>query len=57
MNKDCYEAKKQFISAKEFLLKNTNSFDRRQNFILQKKSVRECFISPKKPLMKIISES
>ena len=40
MNKDWYEVRKQFILAEESLLENTNSFDKRQNFILQKKNCK-----------------
>ena len=57
MNKDCYEAKKQFILAKESLLKNTNSSIEDKILFYRKKGVRECFISPKQPLTKRISGS
>ena len=52
MNKDCYEAKKQFISAKESLLENTNSFDRRQNFILQERKCKRVLYFTKKAFAK-----
>ena len=40
MNKECYQEKQKFNLAKKSFLKSSNSLDRRQNFLLAKKSYK-----------------
>ena len=48
MNKECYQEKQKFNLAKKSFLKNLNSLDRRQNFLLAKKKCKRMLYFTKK---------